>query len=81
MVRSGGPYFHLVLTANLPGHGTRDSGIVEEGKLPTYLVAAQYRVLVITGCMTSCELPRANSRPQVLTRRELYATAHICGCL
>src|SRR5258707_6629177 len=53
------------------GHGKWSSSIVSnEGQRATYLVTAQHRVLVIRGVQHHVRMPRANSRPQVLIRRE-----------
>src|SRR5258708_11441230 len=59
------------------GYGERRSGIISnEGKHATYLVTAQHRVLVIRGVQHHVRMPRANSRPEVLVRREHVRERH-----
>src|SRR6266481_9892919 len=59
------------------GYGERRSGIVSnEGKHATHLVTAQHGVLVIRGVQHHVRVPRANSRTEVLVRREHIRECH-----
>jgi hypothetical protein len=59
------------------GHGKWRSSIVSNDRKPSCeLVTAQHRVLVIRGVHHHVRMPRANSRPEILVRREHIRECH-----
>ena len=59
------------------GHGERSSSIVSnDGKHSGERVTAQHRVFVIRGVHHHVRMPRANSRPEILVRREHLRQGH-----